>query len=490
MDLTDFRLAMRRYWALALAVLVIVLLNGAAASYLPEKTYRASATVTAGPNPLIDDSPVQAVSFQIPSIVETVSSNPFRTRVTDRLLPGFADDPVDLWAESETGTGIIRVRASGRDPESVAAWATAGAGAIVEQVNATGGQSVPSLPGPAASPASLVQLQLVDTAGVPSEAVSPRPTILLLGAFVLGCILAVVAAVVAYRFNRALDVVEDIRRRLGVPVIGQIPTIRPLKRGNRSFAQVFGQDSPELVEAFQGLRTNIELLSRDGRLGSLAVASWSAGEGKSSVTAGLALAFSSSGHKVVAIDADLRNPNLHHRLGEPFGEGVADVGRVPIENLVWPTRFPNLSLMSAGIPDRHPADVLAVTMPRLVGSLLADDRLLLVDAPPIHGVAETPMILATAGHVILVVDGTSGAKLPQLEQSVRRLQGSGVTIVGVVLNRMRRSRQSARYRAYVPGKIARPAPTNGQRTVRKPARPAPAPRPAALAPKPGAGPRS
>ena len=492
MDLSDFRLAMRRYWALALAVLVIVLLNGVAASYLPAKTYRASATVAASPNPVVNGSPVQAASFQIPVVVETISSSPFRTRVMEGLAPEVADDPVSLWAEAEPGTGIIRVRASGREPEVVAAWATAAAGAIVEQVNAVppapAEPTVPGGPAAPAAPASLVILELVDPASVPSEAVSPRPTILLFGTFVLGCILAVVAAVVAYRFNRALDVVEDIRRRLGVPVIGQVPTIRPLKRGNRSFAEVFSQDSPELVEAFQGLRTSIELLSRDGPLGSIAVASWGAGEGKSSVCAGLALAFSSSGHKVVAIDADLRNPNLHHRLGESFGEGVADAGRVPVENLVWPTRFPNLSLMSAGIPDRHPADVLAVTLPRVVGSLMAEDRLLLIDAPPIHGVAETPMILSVAGHVVLVVDGTSGSKLPQLEQSVRRLQGSGVTIVGVVLNRMRKSRQAPQYRAYVPGAHDRPAPTNGQRTVRRPAKQG-APRPAALAPKPGAGPR-
>jgi Mrp family chromosome partitioning ATPase len=140
--------------------------------------------------------------------------------------------------------------------------------------------------------------------------------------------------------------------------------------------------------------------------------------------------------------------------------------------------------MSAGIPDRHPADVLAVTLPRVVGALRADDRLLLIDAPPIHGVAETPMILSVAGHVVLVVDGTS-AKLPQLEQAVRRLQGSGVTIVGVVLNRMRRRRQAPQYRAYVPGAVKR-QPTNGHRTAKRPTG-QPGARPAAL--KPGTRPR-
>ena len=494
MDLTDLRQAMRRYWALALAVLVIVLLNGAAASFIPEKTYKATATVTADLNPAIQGSPVQAASFQIPSIVETVSSSPFRASVVAGLPPEQGDDPVWLSAVSDSGTGIIRLTATGRDPAAVAAWATAAANALVAQENTLtpapvdpATTTIPGTPPPPGISTSPVHLELLNPASIPSVPSSPRPTVLLIGTFVLGCILAVVAAVVAYRFNRALDVVEDIRRRLGVPVIGQIPTIRPLKRGNRSFAEVFSQDSPDLVEAFQGLRTSIELLSRDGNLRAIAVSSWGAGEGKSSVCAGLAMAFSSSGHKVVAIDADLRNPNLHHRMGESFGEGIADAGRIPIDNLVWPTRFPNLSLVTAGIPDRHPADVLAVTLPRVVGSLLADDRLLLIDAPPIHGVAETPMILSTAGHVVLVVDGTSH-KLPQLEQSVRRLQGSGVTIVGVVLNRMRRRRQAPQYRAYVPGAPKR-LPTNGQVTTRR-KRGKPAPRPPALVPKPpGPGPR-
>jgi capsular exopolysaccharide synthesis family protein len=484
---------MRRYWLLALAVLVIVMLNGAAASFLPAKSYEATATVAADLNPAIGGNLVQAAAFEIPGIVETVGSSPFRATVVTKVDPAYAQAGVGLSAVSEPGTGIIRLTGTGGNPQAVAAWATAAANTLVEQENVLSPApvdpattTIPGTPPPPGISTSPVVLRLLDPAGVPSKPVSPRPTILMVGTFMLGSILAVVAAVVAYRFNRALDVVEDIRRRLGVPVIGQIPTIRQLKRGNRSFAEVFSQDSPDLVEAFQGLRTSIELLSRDGNLGSVAVSSWGAGEGKSSVCAGLAMAFSSSGHRVVAIDADLRNPNLHHRLGESFGEGVADAGRVPVENLVWPTRFPNLSLMSAGIPDRHPADVLAVTLPRVVGSLLADDRLLLIDAPPIHGVAETPMILSLAGHVVLVVDGTS-QKLPQLEQSVRRLQGSGVTIVGVVLNRMRHRRQAPQYRAYVPGATNRP-PTNGHRTTRR-SRGTPGSRPAPLAPKPGVGPR-
>ena len=59
------------------------------------------------------------------------------------------------------------------------------------------------------------------------------------------------------------------------------------------------------------------------------------------------------------------------------------------------------------MPDRHPADVVTVTLPRAHRALAAEGRILLIDAPPLHGVAETPFVLSVAHHVILVVDASS-----------------------------------------------------------------------------------
>jgi Mrp family chromosome partitioning ATPase len=267
---------------------------------------------------------------------------------------------------------------------------------------------------------------------------------ILIGSFAIAVIAALLAAVGASRARRALDVADEVRRRLGSPVLGQIPAVRRLHRSSRSVPDVLQDGPSQLVEAFQALRTNVELAFHGEPPQAVAIASWTAGEGKSTIVAGLAVSLANVGRDVVVVDADLRRPSAHLKLGEPFGEGLADAARVDPGSLVLATRFEHLSFMPAGIPDRHPADVLAVALPRTVSHLSHAGRLLLLDAPPLHGVAEAPLVMSVARHVIVVVDA-SNRNLDELASSVDRLRASGVTIVGVVINRARRA---VRLRAY------------------------------------------
>jgi Mrp family chromosome partitioning ATPase len=154
------------------------------------------------------------------------------------------------------------------------------------------------------------------------------------------------------------------------------------------------------------------------------------------------------GRDVVVIDADLRRPTQHQRLGEPFGEGLADLGSMDVEQVLRRTRYEHLWYLPAGVPDRHPADVVTVTLPRAHRALAAEGRTLLIDAPPLHGVAETPFVLSVAHHVILVVDASS-VKLIEFEQAVERLRNSGLVLMGVVINRVRSQSHGATYDSYL-----------------------------------------
>lgn len=435
MELRDLRLALRRHWVVAAIAFLACLAIGMAAAYLPERTYRASATVLAAP--VGSGNPQGIASFSVPAVVEIVQSRGFATRSQTRVAPEFANDPVSISASNDLGTGIIRVQVESVDPEAAAAWATALArGIVAEQTTSVDQQ---------------LQLRVLDAAQVPSEPASPQPVPILLGAGVLGVLAALLSAVGVSRARQALDLAEEVRHRLGAPVLGEIPPVRRLRRSNGQLAEVLENGPPHLLEAFQRTRTNVELSFLGDNEESLAVTSWSAGEGKSTIAAGLALSLGAVGKDVVAIDADLRRPSLHIRLGEPFGEGLADLARVDAETVLRPTRIDCLSLMPAGIPDRHPADVVAVNLAKAKAMLRKEDRLLLIDAPPLDSVAETPVVLSVARNVILVVDSSS-VRLPELEQAVRRMRESGLVLNGVVLNRVRsRGRRSARYNTYTPG---------------------------------------
>jgi Mrp family chromosome partitioning ATPase/capsular polysaccharide biosynthesis protein len=458
MELSDVTIALRRHWMVAVLAMLFWVLVGAAMAFLPEGRYRASASLLVAPSTQLGASSVQVANFQIPGIVAVLESSTFARKVEATLPKNVADASISIHADVSPGSGIIRVRTEGTDPKAAAAWATA----LVNQI----------LDEPVTLP-ELVQTTVLDQASVPRAPFSPKRLPIFLGTAILGPISAIVASAVMYRARKALNVVEEVERRLGVPVIGRIPWVRPLQHASPFAAADLLVSTPRLTEAFQTLRTNLELAflgtPTDSQV--VAIASWGEGVGKSTIAAGLALTSAQSGTEVLAVDADLRRPELHTRLGEPFGPGTADAGRRELERLVFQTRQRRLWLLRAGTSDRHPADVLAVVLERILGFAKGKGWRVVIDAPPYHGIAETAMVLSAARYVVLVVDARR-SKLPELESMASRLQASGVNIVGVTLNRVPKSRMDAAYGPYAP-KATRTRPASGPRRAAAPVRSAP-----------------
>jgi capsular exopolysaccharide synthesis family protein len=436
MELRDVRLALRRYWVLAFLVLLLCLGLGAAAAFLPAKTYRAKASITSLVDPEANPgNPSSLIDYEMDNIELRAGSRAFLEAVGNDLRESdaeVADAPRRVRTIRDAGSPILNIQVESPQRQATAVWANAVANTLIDE-NPDESRLILRLDGPAFAP---------------SGAVAPQPTPILIGAGVLGLFLALLAAVGAARVRQALDVAEEVRSRFGAPVLGQIPPVRRLGRGNETVAALLEDGPPQFIEAFQSLRTNLDLLLLDHKPTAIAIASWSAGEGKSTIAAGLALSMAAVGRDVVVIDADLRRPTQHERLGEPFGEGLADLGSVDVEQVLRRTRYEHLYYLPAGVPDRHPADVVTVALPRAYRALAAEGRMLLIDAPPLHGVAETPFVLSVAHHVILVVDASS-VKLVELEQAVERLRASGLVLIGVVINRVRTQRQGAAYDSYL-----------------------------------------
>jgi len=430
MELSDLRLALRRYWPVVAACLAFWLVIGFMIGVMPAKLYRTGSSLLATPTEAAASNGPQTANFEIPNVVARINSRTFKNAVEDAVPSAFASADVELWAEAEAGTGIIWVMTRGADPEAIAAWSTAAAERAVD-----------------VSGTNNLNIEILDTALPPHTPISPKPVASLFATAIAGLITGVLAAVGVQRTRKALDLEGEIKRRLGVPVIGQIPAIRRLRRQAPAVDAIL-TSNPAFAEAIQGLRTNVELAAVGLAPGErvIAMASWVSGEGKSTIATALGVSFAAGGRDVVIIDADLRKPTQHIKLGEPFGDGLADAGQVDPVKLLRRTRQEGLYLLPAGMPDRHPSDVLAANLPNAVHRLARGDRLVIVDAPPIHGIAETPLILSVVRQIILVVDSAS-TKLPEIERAVRELRDTGVNVLGVVINRVRR-RSNSGYGAY------------------------------------------
>lgn len=413
MEFRDLVRTLKRFRLVAAGVFVFVVALGAAAAFLPAEKYRSSATLLVEPaTEDVDFSDVEAVRFLLPALAERVDTSAFHLRVRQAVPPRYRQDDVSLSASIEQGTGLVRLTAEGLDPRSVTVWANAAARTLINQ-----------------RVSQRIQIAVLDAADLPTSPSSPRKVPILLGSALLGLILAIFAALAANALRREIRDTEELRDRFGLEVLAEIPQSRHFPDTARDMFN--GRADPRVVEAFQRLRTNLGIVSERENI-AITVTSCGASEGKSTVTANLAWVLASLGPDVLAIDCDLRRPALHKYLGVELEWGLGNManGGDPGQ-LVQPTTLGSLKVVSAGTTDRHPTEVLYSTLPRLLKAFAG--RTVLVDTPPMLGVAESTLIATMTRAVLLVVDArhTERADLQQVLDDLRR---ANVRVLGAVVN--------------------------------------------------------
>ncbi len=435
----EFRQLLRTIQAnawVAFAAFALCAAIGAAAAYLPAKHYSTSATLLAQPTPRATDplSSLQIIQIEIPQLATQASADATVRDALAALPAKYAHAGVDISASGNSGTDTLEIQGSGTDP-----------GAVAAAVNAVAKRTVAVVAD--SSLGSEVELLSLGPAPVPSSPSNPRKAILV-AAWGIGLIAAVFAALAAAGIRRRLSRADEVKESIGAVVLGEIPRIR---RGATAPKQVFVDRRLQVAaEAFQELRSSVALIvsSMGGshKRGSpiVAVTSCDAGEGKTSITANLAWALASENQRVLAVDCDLRKAMLHTAVGVAFGPGTSNIRSSNIDSLIRQSANSSLQVIPAGIPDRHPADVLSVALPLLLDHQHSDITLL--DCPPLHGAAETILVTAMADAVIVVVDARRFDP-ERLRNGLAQLDQGGANVIGVVLNRSRFGRQ--RRQSYV-----------------------------------------
>ena len=158
-------------------------------------------------------------------------------------------------------------------------------------------------------------------------------------------------------------------------------------------------------EQYRILRTRISRHATQPH--SVVITSPDSGDGKSvtAINTAAALALKSEG-AVLLLDADLRRPAIHAKLGLPQRPGLVDVltGACPAEEaLVHTQEFPNLFVLCAGAPRGNPAELLDSKQWRALATRFRSMfRYVIVDSPPVGSLADYDLIQAACDAVILV----------------------------------------------------------------------------------------
>lgn len=426
MDIRELRLIVSRYLPIAFLVFALCVAAGMAAAFLPDKTYRTSASIVLEVNndPETGGGSVQQASFLLPALEEKARSRSLHDRVANDVPDQYRDVRVAI--DTTTNTSVLKVRGTSESPQAARAWVNAIADRLVEEQTAE----------------SPVVLGVLDPAPLKGRPISPNTEPIMVAAIVVGLIAGLFSTLAADRIKQAFDTNQTVRDRLGTTVLGEIPVMRRRTERRHPIISLLNghQSAPHLVTAFETIRTTVEFRMAQVGADRLTVVSLTRDSGKSTVTAGLAYAMAAVGHQVIAIEADLRRPALADQLNVKPQQGLGDIAAFNPDTIpLQQTEHPRLELLPAGIPVGRAADVVTTTLPGVIDTLADGAHTMLVDSPPLRGAPESSIIMAQTRYVVLVVNNSS-TDFANLTEAIDRINDAGGVLLGVVLNRVPRRR--------------------------------------------------
>ncbi|ARV58394.1 capsular biosynthesis protein [Nostocales cyanobacterium HT-58-2] len=261
---------------------------------------------------------------------------------------------------------------------------------------------------------------------------------------ILGLLLGTGAALVVDKLSNVLYSSKDLKEATGLPLLGVVPLRKEL--GALAWQEAAGgvqqAARASFFEVFRSLYTNILLLGSDTPIRSLVISSAAEEDGKTTVAVHLALAAAAMGQRVLLVDANLRSPTIHNRVGLMNIQGLTDVISQDLDwnNLI--ERSPledNLFVLSAGpIPPDSIRLLASQKMQDLMNDLQGAFDLVIYDTPHLVGFADANLLAANTNGLILVA-GLGNLKRTIFQQALEDLQVSGTPILGVIANKSKDS---------------------------------------------------
>lgn len=283
-------------------------------------------------------------------------------------------------------------------------------------------------------------VEIVQPATVPAGPSSPTTEKNTVIGLILGLFLGLGAAFLLERMDRRVREPGELADLYGTNLLGTVPNSAALAQYRADGVEAHG------TESFQIIRTQLALFNADRRPRSLLVSSADAGEGKSTVAFHLACAAANAGSRVLLLELNFRRPSLAYRLGIAQGLSVVDAAtgnrQNPIAQVASAPGTGSLSVLPAGhLTGTSPAAMIgSQAMASFLEGAKAGYDLVVVDGSELEGVSDAFALLGKVDGVVIV--GLSERSRRDVAEALRqRLSAANATILGVVVNRVGRSRR-------------------------------------------------
>jgi succinoglycan biosynthesis transport protein ExoP len=250
----------------------------------------------------------------------------------------------------------------------------------------------------------------------------------------LGLLLGAGAAFGREQLDDTFKSPEDVEDNLGVPLLGVIP----LAKSADEHAKALEEPRSAVTEAYRSLRTALQFSTSTGVPKTLLVTSSRASEGKSTTAMTLAQNYAQLGMTVLLIDADLRKPTLHELIGCDGSVGLTNCltsSAIPPE-VFHKTKIKNLTFVASGPLPPNPAELLAGPKMLTLLTVAAEQYdLVILDGPPVAGLADAPLLASIAEGTLFVIDGTR-TRRKVAEAALKRLYLARAQVVGAAINKL------------------------------------------------------
>ena len=302
-------------------------------------------------------------------------------------------------------------------------------------------------------------IRMADPARPNMTPVYPNVRMIAILAFFVSTIFGITVVFIAEGLDHSLRDPDVIQRQLQTEVLGALPVVKAWrgqlpnqgkKDGERR--EFFGSHSGianTYEEAVRTLRDSILLPNADKRPRSLLLTSATPREGKTTTAVHLAVVHSQQKRRTLVIDCDLRRPGVYHHLGVSNDKGLSDVindGANWRDLLITPSNLPFMQVLPAGPPSRRAADGIGDTLRHILAEAIQEYDLVVCDAPPLLGFAESLQIAALVDGVVVVAlaGQTDRTAVASVISNLKRLRAN---VIGLTLNEVRAD-MSERYYYY------------------------------------------
>ena len=291
--------------------------------------------------------------------------------------------------------------------------------------------------------------RIIGAAQRPLNKSYPKNGLIYAFALTFGLVTGLMAVAVRHALDRTLNTRRQVRDALGIECLGVLPRVPRGREPRRNSVLPFSRlaiDQPNspFASGLRNIRTGI-LLAMPHRQRSIGIASWTHGEGRSTIAANLAHLLSVPDQVVELIDADIHNPTLTAVLAPDASVGLnevllndpdapADVSIVLSSTLGF---IPAASAASEAEPNLN----LGSERMRAFLARLCATRDVVLDLPPLTADSDARALSMHLGGIVLVVEAGS-TTVEEACEAIRLLQASHGRVVGVILNKARWERRS------------------------------------------------